>query len=52
MSSERKVFFCDRLTRMRRHISATMLGITWTESWLGYGSAEVVQMLGLLDRQI
>jgi hypothetical protein len=36
----------------RRHISATMLGITWREGWLGNGSAEVDQSLGLLDRQI
>jgi hypothetical protein len=35
-----------------RHISATMLGITWTERWLGDGSAEVDQLLGLLGRQI
>jgi hypothetical protein len=54
-SSERKtlkVFFYARLTRMRRHISATMLGITWTERWMGDGSAEVDRSLGLLGRQI
>jgi hypothetical protein len=34
------------------HISASMLGITWTESWLGYGSTEVDRSLGLLGRQI
>ncbi|PNF17602.1 hypothetical protein B7P43_G14207 [Cryptotermes secundus] len=34
-----KVFFHARLTRMRRHISATMLGIIWTERYLGDGSA-------------
>jgi hypothetical protein len=55
MSSERKtlkVFFRARLTRMRRHISDTMLEISWTEGWLGDGSTEVDQSLGLLDRQI
>jgi hypothetical protein len=36
----------------RRHVSATMLGIIWTERWLGDGSAEVDQFLGLLGRQI
>jgi hypothetical protein len=30
----------------------TMLGITWTQRWLGDGSAEVDQSLGLLGRQI
>jgi hypothetical protein len=35
-----------------RHISATMLRITWTEKWLGDGSGEVDQLLGLLVRQI
>jgi hypothetical protein len=34
----------------RRHISATMLGITWTEKWLEDGSAEVDQSLGPLGR--
>jgi hypothetical protein len=24
------------LTHIRRHIFVTMLGITWTERWLGY----------------
>jgi hypothetical protein len=50
MSSEwkfLKIFFHARLTRMRRHISAIMLGITWSERWLGDGSAEVNQSLGL-----
>jgi hypothetical protein len=37
---------------MRHHLSATMLGIAWTELWLGDGSAEVDQSLGLLGRQI
>jgi hypothetical protein len=41
-------FFHARLTRMRRHISATMLGI----AWLGDRSAEIDQSLGLLGRQI
>jgi hypothetical protein len=45
MSSERKtlnvIFFHARLTHKRRHISATMLGITWTERWLGDRSAEL-----------
>jgi hypothetical protein len=53
MSSERKtlkVFFHARLTRMRRHISATMLGIAWAEMWLGRGSAEVDQLVGVLGR--
>jgi hypothetical protein len=36
----------------RHHISATMLGITWTESWLRERSAGVVKLLGLLGRQI
>jgi hypothetical protein len=36
----------------RRHIFATMLGITRTGRWLGDGSAEVDQSLGLLGRQI
>jgi hypothetical protein len=31
----RKVSFRVRLTRMHRHISATMLGTIWTEIWLG-----------------
>jgi hypothetical protein len=37
---------------MCRHISATMLGITWTERWLGDRSAEVNQSLDPLGRQI
>jgi hypothetical protein len=45
-------FFLARLTRMRRHISATTLEITCTERWLGDGWAEVDQSLGLLGRQI
>jgi hypothetical protein len=36
----------------RCHISATMLGITWTEGWLGDGSAEVDQSLGHLGCEI
>jgi hypothetical protein len=55
MSSERKtlkVYFYARLTRMLCYISATILGITWTERWLGDGSAEVDQSLGLLRRHI
>jgi hypothetical protein len=47
-----KSFFLCQLTRLRLHISATTLGITWTERWLGDGSAEVDQLLGLLGRQI
>jgi hypothetical protein len=38
MSSEKKTlevfFFNAWLTHMRRHISAAMLRITWTERWL------------------
>jgi hypothetical protein len=34
------------------HISAIMLRIAWTERWLGDGSAEVDQLLGLLGHQI
>jgi hypothetical protein len=34
------------------NISATMLGITWTERWLGDGLAEVDQSLCLLGSQI
>jgi hypothetical protein len=34
------------------HISATVLGITWTERWLGDGSVEMDQSLGILVRQI
>jgi hypothetical protein len=34
------------------HISATILGITWTERWLVDGSAEVDQSLGPVGRQI
>jgi hypothetical protein len=58
ISSERKTlkvffFFHAWLSHMRRHISAaTILRITWTERWLGDGSAEVDQLLGLLGRQI
>jgi hypothetical protein len=40
MSSGRKtqnVSSHARLTRMRHHICATMLGITWTERWVGRG---------------
>jgi hypothetical protein len=41
MSSERETlkafFFHAQLTRMIRHISATMLGITWTERWISRG---------------
>jgi hypothetical protein len=36
----------------RRHISTTMLGITWTENWLEDGSAEVDETFVLLGRQI
>jgi hypothetical protein len=36
----------------RCHISATMLETTWTERWLGDGSAEVNQSPGLLDSQV
>jgi hypothetical protein len=46
-----KFSFHARLTRMRRYISATTLGITWTEIWVGDGSAEVDQSLGLLRRR-
>lgn len=45
-------FFNARLTRMRRYIISPMLGIIWTEGWLGYGSVEVEQLPGLLGRQI
>jgi hypothetical protein len=55
-ASERKTLkvflFHARLKRMRRHISATMLGITRTERWLGDGSADVDQPFGLIGRQI
>jgi hypothetical protein len=44
--------FYTQLTRKRRHISATMLAITWTERWLGDRSAEMDQSLGFLGRQI
>jgi hypothetical protein len=37
---------------VRRHISATILGITWAKRCLGDGPAEVDQSLGLLDPQI
>jgi hypothetical protein len=46
-----EIFFNARLTRMRRHIFATMLGITWRERWLGDGLADVDQSLALLGRQ-
>jgi hypothetical protein len=56
MSSERKTlqvfFYHSRLTRKRRHIFAILLGVTWTESWLGYELVEMNQSLGLLGRQI
>jgi hypothetical protein len=53
MSSERNTdCFPYQLTRMRRHFSATMLRITWTERWLGDGSAELDQSLGPLGCQI
>jgi hypothetical protein len=55
ISSERKtlkVFLHALIMRKRRHISATMLGIIWTERRLGDGSTEVEQLLGLLGRQI
>jgi hypothetical protein len=35
---------------MRRYMSATTIGITWTEIWVGDGSAEVDQSLGPLGR--
>jgi hypothetical protein len=37
---------------MRRHFSAIMLEITWTERWLEDESAEVDQSLGILGRPI
>jgi hypothetical protein len=54
MSPERKtlkVFFHVRLTRMRRHISATMLGVTWRDREDWEISAEEDQLLGPLGRQ-
>jgi hypothetical protein len=36
----------------RRHISPTILGITWTDRWLGDGLAKVEKTLGVLGRQI
>jgi hypothetical protein len=50
--NSKSICFHARLIHMALHISATMLAITLTESWLGDGSAEVDQSLGLQGRQI
>jgi hypothetical protein len=39
-------------SKMRHHHISAMLGIAWTERWLGDGSAKVNQSLCLLGHQI